>query len=229
MEQSEPTTSGTGGQTGPSSGVPPAVPPAGFPSPAAPGPYRLPGYPGYAAGPGYPGYAAGPGYPGYAAGSYEPLGPSSYGLPGPEPGLLWGGIQARFGALLVDALIIFLALFAVGMAGSAASPATPAGSPESTTMTALSIAWIVFALVYHPVCWYVLGASLGQKALGLRIARASDGASIDIGQVLVRYLIFFCETIVVPLGILAAVMAAQDPFKRAWHDQVARTLVVRRG
>jgi len=35
-------------------------------------------------------------------------------------------------------------------------------------------------------------------------------------------------TIAIPLGIISAVMAAQDPFKRAWHDEVARSIVVRR-
>jgi uncharacterized RDD family membrane protein YckC len=166
-----------------------------------------------------------PAYP-YASWG-EPRGPSSYGLPGPEPGLQWGGVGARFGALLVDSVIIVAALFAVGFAISAVEPAD-AGARYSTAATAMSLAWVVFALVYHPVCWYLFGASLGQKALGLRIARAWSGAPIGIGEVLVRYLIFFFVTIAIPVGIVCAVMTSQDPFKRAWHDQVARTIVVRR-
>ena len=45
---------------------------------------------------------------------------------------------------------------------------------------------------------------------------------------MVRYLVFFFVTVVVPVGIISGVMTAQDPFKRAWHDQVARTIVVKR-
>jgi uncharacterized RDD family membrane protein YckC len=155
------------------------------------------------------------------------MGPSSYGLPGPGPGLVWGGVQARFGALLIDGILIVVALFAVGLAMSAAFPAATSDS-QTPTAVALALGWWLFALVYHPVCWYLFGASLGQKALGLRIARASSGAPIGIGEVLARYLIFSFVTIAIPLGIISAVMTAQDPFKRAWHDEVARTIVVRR-
>jgi uncharacterized RDD family membrane protein YckC len=87
---------------------------------------------------------------------------------------------------------------------------------------------MLFALIYHPACWYVFGATLGQKALGLRVAQACNGGPLGIGGVLVRYLIFSVVTVVFPLGIVSAVMAADDPFKRAWHDEVARSVVVRR-
>ena len=159
---------------------------------------------------------------------YEPAGPANYGLPGPGPTLLWGGVGVRLAALALDAFIIVVALFAMGLVVGAVAPAGKASATESPVATAMGLIWIVFALVYNPVCWYVLGGTLGQKALGLRIARASDGADMDIGRVVVRYLVFFFVTVVVPVGIISGVMTAQDPFKRAWHDQVARTIVVKR-
>jgi uncharacterized RDD family membrane protein YckC len=166
--------------------------------------------------------------PGYPAWGYEPAGPSSYGLPGPEPSVLWGDVGVRLGALVLDAVVIVVALFAMGLVIAAVSPAGKTSNSESPIATAIGLIWIVFALVYHPVCWYLVGGTLGQKALGLRITRAYDGANMDIGRVLVRYLVFFFVTIIVPVGIISAVMTAQDPFKRAWHDQVARTIVVKR-
>jgi uncharacterized RDD family membrane protein YckC len=166
--------------------------------------------------------------PVHPAWGYEPAGPSSYGLPGPEPFVLWGGVGVRLGALVLDVIVMVVALFAMGMVIAAVSPAGKTSDSESPIATAMGLIWIVFALVYHPVCWYVVGGTLGQKALGLRIARAYDGADMDIGRVLVRYLIFFFVTVIVPMGVISAVMTAQDPFKRAWHDQVARTIVVKR-
>lgn len=171
------------------------------------------------------------GAPGYinAAWDYRaPAGATSYGLPGPEPGLVWAGIGSRFAALLVDAILIGVALFAVGVAISAVDSGSSSRSSESPAASALSLGWAVFALIYHPLCWYIFGASIGQKALGMRIAKAWNGAHVGLSEVFVRYCVFFISTAIIPVGLLSAVMTAQDPFKRAWHDQIARTIVVRR-
>jgi uncharacterized RDD family membrane protein YckC len=157
-----------------------------------------------------------------------PSGPSSYGLPGPEPGIVWAGVPARFGALLVDAIVIVAIAFATILAVGSVETSGSAGSSDSPGSLALSLGLLLFLLIYHPLCWYLFGQTVGQKALGMRIVRASNGAPIGLSDVLVRYAIFFLVTLIVPLGIISAVMAAQDPFKRAWHDQVARTIVVRR-
>jgi uncharacterized RDD family membrane protein YckC len=129
---------------------------------------------------------------------------------------------------VIDAIIIVVALLAAGLVISGFAPSSSSSSSESPAATAVSLIWMVFALVYHPVFWYLFGATPGQKALGLRVAQASSGESLGLSGVLARYLIFFFVTIAIPLGIISAVMTAQDPFKRAWHDEVARSIVVRR-
>jgi uncharacterized RDD family membrane protein YckC len=172
-----------------------------------------------------PSWGAAYGAPAYGAPTY---GVPAYVPPGPEPGFEWGGIGARFGALVIDAIIIIVALFAAGLVISGFAPASSSSGSESPEATAVSLIWMLFALVYHPVFWYLFGATPGQKALGLRVAQASSGAPLGLSGVLARYLIFFFVTIAIPLGIISAVMAAQDPFKRAWHDEVARSIVVRR-
>jgi uncharacterized RDD family membrane protein YckC len=133
------------------------------------------------------------------------------------------------GALVIDAIIVVGALFVAGFAISAFGTATSSGEAESPGATALSLVWLLFMLIYHPVFWYLFGATPGQKVLGLRVAQASTGEPLDISAVLVRYVIFSFVTLAIPLGIISAVMASQDPFKRAWHDEVARSIVVRRG
>jgi hypothetical protein len=121
------------------------------------------------------------------------------------------------------------ALFAAAMVMAATGIDNPSGKTLSPAANAIYLLWWLFALAYHPVFWYVFGATPGQMALGARLARASDGQALGIGEVLVRYLIFAMVTTAVPLGIVSAIMAANDPFKRAWHDIVSRSLVVRRG
>jgi uncharacterized RDD family membrane protein YckC len=150
--------------------------------------------------------------------------------PGPAPGLLWGGVMARFGALVVDAVVLFCSVFALGLITSATG-LTRASSQEAqpAAATAVYLAWWFLMVIYHPVFWYVFGATPGQRAFGLRIARASDGGPLGAGAVVVRYLVFSVVTVVFPLGLISAIVAANDPYKRAWHDEVARSVVVRRG
>ena len=123
-------------------------------------------------------------------------------------------VGALFGAAVVMA--------ATGIEDSSSRTLSPAAD-------AIYLLWWLFAMSYHPVCWYVFGATPGQMALGARLARASDGQALGIGEVLVRYLIFAMVTVAIPIGIVSAIVAAHDPFKRAWHDLVSRSVVVRRG
>lgn len=167
-------------------------------------------------------------YPSLPWGFQPWFGPVSYAPPGPGPGLRWGGIGARLGALLIDAVVIACALLAAGMLISALGLSSSSGESEPPGATAVSLVWVLFAMVYHPVCWYLFGATAGQKALGLRLAQAYSGEPLGIGGVLVRYIIFSFVTVVIPLGVISGITASQDPFKRAWHDQIARSVVVRR-
>jgi uncharacterized RDD family membrane protein YckC len=184
--------------------------------------------------PGYPGQPGWPGYPGaYSPGSWS-YQPGLVALPflpaGPAPGLAWGGIGVRFGALVIDAILMIVTLVMAALLADAAGIRQYAdgSSVYSPAANAIMWGWVVFFMAYHPVCWLVFGASAGQKTLGLRIVRASDGQSLGLGAVLIRFIIFAVCVGSVILGLIAAAMAADDPFKRAWHDEAARSVVVRR-
>ena len=184
-------------------------------------PYPAPGWPGQSS----PWGAAAP-YLSTGWG-YQPASwPAAYPPPGPVPGVRWAGVGARFGALVIDFIILVAAFFALSV-GLAAMGSSAERDPP--VVTALVIVWWLLVLMYHPACWYAFGASAGQKALGLRVARASDGQALGIGGVLARFLIFATVTVLIPLGIISAFMASRDPYQRAWHDLVARSVVVGRG
>jgi uncharacterized RDD family membrane protein YckC len=148
---------------------------------------------------------------------------------GPQPDLVWGGVGARFWALIVDAFV-FIGVFLVWAIGTAAlgipTSEVDGVSPPGT----MWFVWflMILTLVYHPACWYFWGGSPGQKALGLRVARSSNGQRLGVGAVLIRYLVFSLVTLLVPLGIVSGIATANDPFKRAWHDTIAGSVVVRR-
>ncbi len=201
----------------PVSAPPPGYPPAYPQRPAPPPPWTR----------AQPGTWAGFGpYP-PAVWAAPVYGPERYAPPGPVPGVLWGGIGVRFGALLIDAVILLCSLLAVGLLLSEFGSPGSSGRSDTPTDTVISLVWWLVALIYHPACWYAFGATPGQKVLGLRVAQASNGRALGLGAVVTRYLVFFTVTVVTPLAVVSAAMAASDPFKRAWHDQLARSVVVR--
>lgn len=231
-------------------------PPPGYPTPPqpefGPPPGYAPGPPGYAPGtypiqPGFGQPAFGPApYPAsgwmppqpgpWVPAPYPPAGPGfqpwyggfAYAPAGPGPGLLWGGVGIRFAALLIDMVLVFFVLVAAGMLMGAFGLTSASGGADSPAAAALALAAWLFIVIYHPACWYIFGATAGQRALGLRVVRLYDGQELGIGAVLVRYVIFLVVTIVFPLGLVSAYLAANDPYKRAWQDDVARSIVVRR-
>jgi uncharacterized RDD family membrane protein YckC len=69
------------------------------------------------------------------------------------------------------------------------------------------------------------GATLGKQALGLCIVRA-DGAQLWFGRASARHFLKFMITPLVPLAI-GYLMAAFTARKRALHDVLADTLVIR--
>jgi uncharacterized RDD family membrane protein YckC len=186
-----------------------AWPPGPAPTPATFGP-----------GP-YPGWGTGPGWGGY--GYFAPP-------PGPLPGLAWGGLGHRFAALLLDGALMFGTLIVAGLvAGFFADPNPYDDVREYSTASAIvSLAWMLMAVCYHPACWYFFGGTVGQRAMGLRVVRAADGRKLGLGAILVRFAIFAICTVTIIPGLIAAATAADDPFKRAWHDEAARSVVVRR-
>lgn len=236
---------GAAGYQGPGF-APPGFLPSGYGAPYGPPPYPPQyGSPPYGQAPGYPPYAP-PTYPAsswpppqsgsWGAPVYPPMGwgyqpgyaPAAYAPPGPGPGLRWGGIGERLGALMIDGVILVCSLFALALLVTAVGGSGSSSRSDSPAVTAIGLIWWFLVLIYHPACWWVFGSTPGQKALGLRVAQASNGQALGIGAVLIRYLIFAIVTVIVPLGLISGVMASSDPFKRAWHDEVARSVVVKR-
>ncbi len=203
-------------------------------------PTAAPPQPGYTPQPGYyqpqPGYPSQPGYPPMYP--YAPVQPGSgYGPnpwlsavpPGPTPGLVWGGIGVRFGALVLDAVAFVGFLAVVGALLGALGFRTADGVTIHTTASDVFIgSYILIMFLWVPTCWYVFEGTIGQRLLGLRVVRASDGRPLGLGRVFVRYLMWTICLVTVVAGVIAAAIASGDPYKRAWPDNVADSVVVKR-
>jgi uncharacterized RDD family membrane protein YckC len=117
-------------------------------------------------------------------------------------------------------------LFVLLVIGSA-----DANEDETSPAIAFGIVLMILALLLIGWLYEALmtssrrGATLGKQALGLRIIRA-DGARLTFGRATARYFLKYIITPLVPLFI-GYLMAAFTNRKRALHDVLADTLVIR--
>lgn len=142
------------------------------------------------------------------------------------------GFWIRFVAYILDGLILGLVaavMVAIFAAIAAVSGKTADGDPPA----AIVLLGVLMVLAYVLMCWLYealltsseRGATLGKRALGLRIVRA-DGVRLSFGRATARYFLKVIVTPMVPLGI-GYMLAGWTSGKRALHDLMADTLVVR--
>lgn len=149
----------------------------------------------------------------------------------------YGGFWIRFGAFIIDSLILGLLQFAViapvlGAMGLAASPEN--FNPEDS---ASAMAGIMGAMGLVQVISLVMGflyfvlmessskqATLGKMALGL-IVVDQNGLRLSFGKAALRYVGKIVSGIILAIGYI---MAAFTPRKQALHDMIAGTFVIKK-
>ncbi len=151
-----------------------------------------------------------------------------FAVAGPAPGLQYAGFWLRFASYLIDVIPI-------GIIGGVLNVSTgtgyscrfdAGGSYVCGAGTGYIGSWLGFLLlgVYWVLTWSLLGGSLGQKALGMRVVNAQTGQRIDIAKAVMRFVGFVISAIPFALGLI---WAGFDPRKQGWHDKIAGTYVVR--
>lgn len=124
------------------------------------------------------------------------------GLPPSLPGEA-AGFGRRLGALAIDWLVSTgVALLLVGTSGYLSNQASLA-------------TLLVFAVEVTLFTW-LMGASFGQRLLGLSVVR-TDGQRLSLGRALLR-------TLLICLVIPAVVM---DTYGRGLHDRAVDSIVIR--
>jgi uncharacterized RDD family membrane protein YckC len=133
----------------------------------------------------------------------------------------------RLAAVIIDAAILFVIL-CVGTA-IAEFGYHEYGPDAGYSAPATVVLWICLSalIAYVPLCWRVARATVGQWAMGLKVIRASDGSTLDVGAVAIRYLVWSVCLLTVFIGVVAAGVAASRPDKRTWPDEACGSIVVR--
>ena len=125
----------------------------------------------------------------------------------------------RVGAAIVDGLPAWV-LVGIGYAVAGPSADDPTIGPLYYVFTLLALAYTVYNR------WYLggQGASLGKKALGLRLVKEQTGQPLGFGGAFVRDLAHFVDGIICYIGFLFPLWDAK---RQTLADKIVGSLVLK--
>jgi len=131
----------------------------------------------------------------------------------------YGGFWIRFVAAILDGIIMAVVRWMIQFAGSIG------GFSRMGIILQLSLAVIGVPLGIAYETYFVgrYGATLGKMAFGLKVVR-SDGEKVSYGKAFVRCWARGVSAIILGIGYI---MAGFDSQKRALHDRMCDTRVIR--
>jgi uncharacterized RDD family membrane protein YckC len=159
------------------------------------------------------------------------------GVPPATGAFHFGGFWIRFVAALLDGIILGIAVGAANLLlfGSLA-PNMFRVRPDTTPEEALAVLGpmlsalglgmlvnLVFGCTYETFFISRLGATPGKMALGLKVVRPGGGP-ISVGRAAGRYFAKILSSMILLIGYI---IAAFDSEKRALHDMICDTRVIR--
>lgn len=132
--------------------------------------------------------------------------------------MAYAGFWIRFVASFIDGLILAAAQYAIGIAiGSGLA------DQSTSSMSGLRLVPLAISGAYEIILTAVGGQTLGKMVCGVSVVRA-DGTAIGLGRSIARYFAKFVSAFTLLIGYL---IAGFDPKKRALHDMICGTRVVR--
>ncbi|MCX7818138.1 MAG: RDD family protein [Kiritimatiellae bacterium] len=145
-------------------------------------------------------------------------------------GAAFAGFWARFAAAMLDSILMAVAYYSIyiPVMWSAVRRIGEVGSPTElvTLGGVVAVMWLLSVAMFAVYeIWMVgrFGATLGKMALRLRVVRA-DGSPLGYGRAAGRHFAKYLSQLTAGVGYL---LAAFDREKRALHDMVADTRVIR--
>ncbi len=150
------------------------------------------------------------------------------------------GFVTRYVAFLLDVLVVafvsflFVTILQVTLEffGIDALMTLAAQSREASRQTVVlggAMRWLLTVVggfltfgIYSIVAWLLVGKTVGKALMGLRVL-GQDGRRLTFSQALIRALSYYISGLALFIGFLWVLV---DDRRQAWHDKLARTLVV---
>jgi uncharacterized RDD family membrane protein YckC len=144
-------------------------------------------------------------------------------LPG---AVVYANFGIRAGAKILDGILLQIVNAAITMMWAALAGAGSSGDSGASTMAAvgLSLFQVLVQGCYSVFFTAKMGGTPGKLACGLRVVRP-DGSRLTYGRAAGRFLAEIVSTITLGIGYL---MAGFDDQRRALHDRIADTRVVKK-
>ncbi|HSR11608.1 MAG TPA: RDD family protein [Thermodesulfobacteriota bacterium] len=139
-----------------------------------------------------------------------------------EHDFVYAGFWIRVGAKIIDQVILVVGGFIIGYALGATGIL---GRNYGLRYNVLfNFIFMAIGLCYQTYFLGAFGATPGKMACGLRVARP-DGEKIGYGRAFGRFFGELVSSIILCIGYL---MVAFDPEKRALHDRICDTRVIKK-
>ena len=139
-------------------------------------------------------------------------------------GLNFAGFWLRFGAVLIDWLVLSVVNFGIGLVvGLTAGQAAGIQSVDQLVRQ-MVVVMIQLAINISYECIMIgkFGATLGKMACKIKVVRA-DGSPVGYGLAIGRY---FAKMLSGLICLVGYIMAAFDDEKRTLHDRICNTRVI---
>ena len=138
----------------------------------------------------------------------------------------YGGFWIRFVAAIIDGIILGFASAAVQTIVFPSLMKTPPSGDISASLAILGLAYVLgvaMAAAYEGLFISRLGATPGKLILKLKVVRP-DGGRVSLGRAIGRY---FAKILSAMILLIGYIMAGFDKEKRALHDMLADTRVIK--
>lgn len=138
--------------------------------------------------------------------------------------LNYAGFWIRWVAVVIDGFVLFPLNIGIGVVVGVAAVST---GDEAAAAGLQLLSWVLttgLGVLYETLLVGRFGATVGKMAVGLRVVTA-DGDRVGYLRAFARYWAKMLSAIILMIGYI---MAAFDSEKRALHDHICGTRVVRR-
>lgn len=137
--------------------------------------------------------------------------------------IVYASFWRRLGAMLIDGIILEAAAFVLSLFfGSTTSGTRSVGfNLSGTPAVILQIIFLVYVVFFTTK----FGKTLGKMALKIKVIDPNTNLPPKIGKAMLREVVGkFVSSIAIGLGYLWVLW---DTKKQAWHDKIAKTIVIK--
>ena len=160
------------------------------------------------------------------------MSPYGYGYGAPVPGGRIAGMGARFGALVLDTIVLAVPTIIIYAITGGFSTSTNGVTCDSSGVCTsnFNVDWaglligLVIGFAYYGYMVGVRTQTLGHQAAGIRVVDVRTGAPIGFGRGLLRWLVLAVTGELCTLGYWSPFFDSQR--RQGWHDKAANSVVI---